>query len=56
MSNKFIDVDLNRASFGEVSVKAICELYRVKSGKTPQQAQKASFREMVEYLRNLKQK
>lgn len=50
--NKFIEVDVNRASFGEASVKAIYELYRVYTGCTAAQIQKITFRDMVIYLRN----
>lgn len=49
--NNFLDVDLSRAEYGDVSVKAIYELYRVKSKCTQEEFRKASFKDMVDFLR-----
>lgn len=51
--NRFISVDPFRASFSDVSVKAIYELYRVHSKVTHSEFVKTPFREMVEFLRVL---
>lgn len=50
---KFIDVDVDRASFGEVSIKAIYELYRKHSKCSQAEFAKTPLRTMVNYLRKL---
>ena len=51
--NRFISVDVWRSSFGDISVKAIFELYRTHSGCTSEQFKKTKMRDMVDYLRKL---
>lgn len=51
--SNFLTVDVWRPSFGEVSSKAIFELYRTKSGCTQSEFKNTSFRTMVNYLRKL---
>lgn len=48
---RFSGVDVWRSSFGEVSSKAIFELYRQHSQCTQTEFESTSFRSMVDYLR-----
>jgi len=48
---KFIDVDIWRAEFGPVSVKAILEIYRIKYNIAPRNLSKHPFSEIVNTLR-----
>ena len=50
-TTKFTSVDLHQASYSPLSVKAIKELYHVKSGKHINN--KTSFSKMVNFLREL---
>ena len=49
----FISVDVWRPCFGDVSVKAIQEIYRNHhTTSTPEEIKATSLRDMVNYLRN----
>ena len=51
--NRFVAVDVWRSEFGEPSVKAIFELYRVHTNCTQEELKQTSLREAVDYLRKL---
>lgn len=51
--NRFKGVDVWRPSFGEVSVKAIYELYRITFQRDPSEMKGVTFRQIVDELRCL---